>query len=342
MTFLYPKLLFLLALLPLLFVWEWFYHKERTATLLVSSNSFVQKMRTSLRVRLRFLPLILRYLAFALLIVALARPQGIKAWEEKNVEGIDIVLAMDLSSSMLVEDFKPNRMEAARTEIAKFINSRPNDNIGLVCFAGESFTASPLTIDHSVLLNRLNETVDLTKELRYAGNQAILQDGTAIGQGLVTALNRLRERSSKSKIIILLTDGVNNRGQIAPIDAAKIAKELDIRVYTIGVASDKQEVQASLLSPFGGLQKRLIGNSNSVDEESLKEIASIAGGQYFRADDEEGLERIYKEIDTMEKQKLKRINHQIKEERFMRFALIALLLLLLEFILRNTYLRIYP
>ncbi len=342
MTFLYPKFLLLFGLLPLLFVWEWFRHKERSASLLTSSNDFVRNLKTSLRVRLRFLPLILGYLAFAFLIVALARPQGTKAWEEQNIEGIDIVLAMDLSSSMLIEDFKPNRMEAARTEIAKFISSRPNDNIGLVCFAGESFTASPLTIDHSVLLNRLNETVDLTMELRYAGNQAILEDGTAIGQGLVTAINRLREKGSKSKVIILLTDGVNNRGQIAPIDAAKIANELGIRIYTIGVASDEDQVSANLMSPFGGIQQRMIGNTNSVDEKTLKEIASLSDGQYFRANDEAGLEHIYKEIDSMEKQKLKRTNHQIKEEGFMLYALIALLLLLVEFILRNTYLRIYP
>ncbi len=342
MTFLYPKLLFLFGLLPLLFLWEWFRHKERSASLLTSFNHFVQNLKPSLRVRLRFLPLLLRYLAFALLIIALARPQGTKTWEEQDIEGIDIVLALDLSGSMLIEDFKPNRMEAARTEIAKFIASRPNDNIGLVCFAGESFTASPLTIDHSVLLNRLNETVDLTMELHYAGNQAILEDGTAIGQGLVTAINRLREKSSKSKIIILLTDGVNNSGQIAPIDAAKIAKELGIRIYTIGVASDDEQVSANLLSPFGGLQQRMIGNTNSIDEETLKEIASLSEGQYFRANDEAGLEQIYKEIDSMEKQKLKRSNHQIKEEGFMLFALIGLLLLLAEFILRNTYLRIYP
>ncbi len=342
MTFLYPKLLFLLLILPILLIWEWLRNRERSATLLVSSNDFTHKMKPSLRVRLRFMPLILRYIALILLIIAFARPQGTKSWEEKDIEGIDIVLAMDLSSSMLIEDFKPNRMEAARVEISKFINSRPNDNIGLVCFAGESFTTSPLTIDHSILLNRLNETVDLTMQLRYAGNQEILEDGTAIGQGLVTAINRLRERNSKSKIIILLTDGVNNRGQIAPVDAAKIAKELGIRVYTIGVASDDSEVSASIMSPFGGLQHRMINNTNSVDEKTLKAIAKIADGQYFRANDEKGLEHIYKEIDTMEKAKLKRINHQIKQEGFMPFALLALLLLCLEFILRNSCLRIYP
>ncbi len=342
MTFLYPKLLFLLILLPLLFVYEWFRNRERTATFLISSNNFVKKLKPSLRVRLRFLPLILRYIAFVLIIIALARPQGVRAWEEKNVEGIDIVLAMDLSSSMLIEDFKPNRMEAARVEMTKFINTRSNDNIGLVCFAGESFTASPLTLDHSVLLNCLNETVDLTMQLRYADNQEIIEDGTAIGQGLVTAINRLRDRKSKSKVIILLTDGVNNRGQISPIDAAKIAKELNIRVYTIGVASDDKQVNANIFSPFGGIQQRMIANTNSIDEESLREIAKISDGQYFRANDEKGLQEIYNEIDNMEKQKLKRINHQIKEEGFMLFGLIALLLLLLEFVLRNTYLRTYP
>ncbi len=343
MNFLYPKFLYLLLLLPLLFLWEFFRHKERQATILSSSIDFLKHLKPSLRVRLRFLPLILRYIAFIFIIIGLARPQGVRAWEETNVEGIDIILAMDLSSSMLYyKDFKPNRMEAARVEITKFINSRPNDNIGLVCFSGESFTASPLTIDHSILLNRLNETVDLTQELWYAGYDPIMQDGTAIGQGLITSINRLRQRDSKSKVIVLLTDGVNNAGQIAPVDAAKIAKELGIRIYTIGVASDKDRIRVDMPDPFGGMQQRMVPNTQKIDDTSLKEIAKISNGQYFHANDEEGLEHIYKEIDAMEKEKLKHINHQIKDEQFSLFVLIALLALLLEFILRSTYLRTYP
>ncbi len=339
-TFLYPKLFYLFTLVVLLFIFELIFHKKRYATVRISNSLFSKKLAISIRVRLRLLPIVLRFLALSFLIIALARPQSLKSWTESEIEGIDIVLAMDISSSMMTEDFSPNRMEVARKEISKFINSRPNDNIGLVCFSGESFTLSPLTVDHANLLNRLEETVKLNEQVYLAGS-TILDGRTAIGQGLVTSINRLRDQKSKSRVVILLTDGVNNTGEVSPIQAAEIAKEFNIRVYTIGVGSDNETIPSYIPSPYGAFQQQVIANQ-SLDEDVLKKIANITGGAYFRAKNENSLEEIYKDIDQMEKQKIKKINNLSKDELFPFFALLSLILLALEFILRNSYLRTFP
>ena len=238
-------------------------------------------------------------------------------------------MAMDVSSSMLAEDFEPNRLEAAKKEAADFINTRENDNIGLVVFSGESFTYSPLTTDHAQVLNRL-----------YTLEPGMIEDGTAIGLGLVTAINRLRGSKAKSKVIILLTDGRNNTGDISPQTAADLAAALDINVHCIGMGTLAGKAPVPVASPFGVVRTQMA--DVDVDEPTLKTIAHKTGGLYYRATDNDALNHIYKEIDKLEKTKLKNKNYQVVGEDFPLFALIAALCILLEFILRNTLLRTNP
>ena len=238
-------------------------------------------------------------------------------------------MAMDVSSSMLAMDFQPNRLEAAKKEAADFINTRENDNVGLVVFSGESFTYSPLTTDHAQVLNRL-----------YTLEPGMIEDGTAIGLGLVTAINRLRGSKAKSKVIILLTDGRNNTGDISPQTAADLAAALDINVHCIGMGTLAGEAPVPVASPFGVVRTQMA--DVDVDEPTLKTIAHKTGGLYYRATDNDALNHIYKEIDKLEKTKLKNKNYQVVGEDFPLFALIAALCVLLEFILRNTLLRTNP
>ena len=328
MTFLYPKVLYLLLLIPALLLWYLLRGRKQHASLRIPSVAFLGKER-GWRTHLIHLPFILRNLALVALIIALARPQSHGAWNESSAEGIDIVMAMDVSSSMLAMDFEPNRLEAAKKEAADFINTRENDNIGLVVFSGESFTYSPLTTDHAQVLNRL-----------YTLEPGMIEDGTAIGLGLVTAINRLRGSKAKSKVIILLTDGRNNTGDISPQTAADLAAALDINVHCIGMGTLAGKAPVPVASPFGVVRTQMA--DVDVDEPTLKTIAHKTGGLYYRATDNDALNHIYKEIDKLEKTKLKNKNYQVVGEDFPLFALIAALCILLEFILRNTLLRTNP
>lgn len=328
MVFANPTYLYLLLLLIPMIGWYVYKLRKSQASLQVSSTeAFEVAGATSWKVYLRHVPFVLRTLAIALLIVVLARPQSTDSWQNSTTEGIDIVMAMDISTSMLAEDLKPNRLEAAKDVAASFINGRQNDNIGLVVFAAESFTQCPLTIDHGVLLN-------LFKDIQ----PGIIQDGTAIGLGLANAVSRIKDSQAKSKVIILLTDGVNNTGEIAPVTAAEIAKTFGIRVYTIGVGT-QGEAPYPIPTAFG-IQYQNI--PVEIDEQVLKQIASTTGGQYFRATDNASLKEIYSEIDQMEKTKISVQEFSKKQEEYKNWALIVFALLLVEVLLRNTLLRNIP
>lgn len=327
MTFNNPEYLFLLLLLiPVVF---WYIREmyKSDASLQISSHRNLQLKSKSLKIKLLHLPFILRTLAVLLLTIALARPQASNSWRTESTEGIDIMMALDISGTMMAEDLKPNRLKASKDVAAEFILSRPNDNIGLVVFAGESFTQCPLTTDHAVLVNLFNGI-----------DYGLIDDGTAIGLGLANAVNRLKDGKSKSKVIILLTDGSNNSGDIAPITAAEIAKTFGIRIYTIGVGSYGQ-VRIPVQTPIG-IQYQLM--DSEFDEKSLQEIATMTGGQYFRATNNSKLRNIYQEIDKLEKTKINVREYSKKNEEFYVFALIAFLLLLLEILLRNTFLKRIP
>jgi Ca-activated chloride channel family protein len=327
MTFYNPEYLFLLLLLiPIIFWYVWELHKS-DASLQISSHQNLAKFPKSKKVKLRHLPFIFRVLAIVSIIFGLARPQASNSWRTENTEGIDIIMAMDISGSMMAEDLKPNRLEASKDVAIEFILSRPNDNIGLVVFAGESFTQCPLTSDHAVLVN-------LFKGVSYG----LIEDGTAIGLGLANGVNRIKDSKAKSKVIILLTDGSNNRGDIAPITAAEIAQTFGIRVYTIGVGSHGV-VNIPVQTPMGVQYQKM---ESEFDEKSLSEIAEMTGGQYFRATDNTKLRRIYQEIDQLEKTKISIREFSKKDEQFFLFALLAFILLILEVLLRNTLLKKIP
>ena len=327
MIFANPAYLFLLVfLLPLI---AWYVWKQRNtyASVQVSTSRPFESMPPTWRIYLRHLPFVLRIAVLALVIVVLARPQSTNSWQNVSTEGIDIMMAMDISGSMLAEDLKPNRLEAAKEVAASFINGRPNDNIGLVVFAAESFTQCPLTTDHTVLLN-------LFKDIQ----PGIIQDGTAIGLGLANAVSRIKDSQAKSKVIILLTDGVNNTGEIAPVTAAEIAQTFGIRVYTIGVGT-RGEAPYPFQTSFG-IQYQNI--QVDIDEPTLKQISATTGGQYFRATDNASLKEIYSEIDKMEKTKISVQEYSKKQEEYKNWALLLFLLLLIEILLRNTLLRNIP
>lgn len=317
----------LLLLVPLIGWYIYKLHKSQASLQVSSSEAFQLPGTSSWKVYMRHLPFVLRMLAIALLIVVLARPQSTNSWQNSSTEGIDIVMAMDISTSMLAEDLKPNRLEAAKDVAASFINGRQNDNIGLVVFAAESFTQCPLTIDHGVLLN-------LFKDIQ----PGIIQDGTAIGLGLANAVSRIKDSQAKSKVIILLTDGVNNTGEIAPVTAAEIAKTFGIRVYTIGVGT-QGEAPYPIPTAFGVQYQNV---PVEIDEQVLKQIASTTGGQYFRATDNSSLKEIYSEIDQLEKTKISVQEFSKKQEEYKNWALLVFALLLIEVLLRNTVLRNIP
>lgn len=328
MVFANPTYLYLLLLLVPLIGWYIYkLHKSQASLQVSSSEAFQLPGTSSWKVYMRHLPFVLRMLAIALLIVVLARPQSTNSWQNSSTEGIDIVMAMDISTSMLAEDLKPNRLEAAKDVAASFINGRQNDNIGLVVFAAESFTQCPLTIDHGVLLN-------LFKDIQ----PGIIQDGTAIGLGLANAVSRIKDSQAKSKVIILLTDGVNNTGEIAPVTAAEIAKTFGIRVYTIGVGT-QGEAPYPIPTAFGVQYQNV---PVEIDEQVLKQIASTTGGQYFRATDNSSLKEIYSEIDQLEKTKISVLEFSKKQEEYKNWALLVFALLLIEVLLRNTVLRNIP
>lgn len=328
MTFLHPELLWLLLLLPALLIIYIVWRRRQHASLRLPSLLFLRDMRGGLRVYLRHSLFALRLLALGLIIVALARPQSSSSWSEDRVEGIDIMLTMDISTSMLAMDFQPNRVEAAKEVAMRFIANRPNDNIGLVVFAGESFTACPLTQDHATLINRLREMTP-----------GMIEDQTAIGSGLATAISRLKDSKTKSKVIILLTDGANNTGNISPKMAADLAKTFGISIYTIGVGSGAGEAPYPIQTALGVVVRNM---PVDLDEPTMRQIADVSGGAYFRATDNESLLAIYKKIDQLEKTKLSTRNYHTTYEEFFVFVLAAALLLLLEFVLRSTVLRTNP
>ena len=328
MTFLHPQLLWLLLLLPALLIIYIVWRRRQQASLRVPSLLFISGVRGGFRVYLRHALFALRLLALGLIIVALARPQSSSSWSEDRVEGIDIMLTMDISTSMLAMDFQPNRVEAAKEVAMRFIANRPNDNIGLVVFAGESFTACPLTQDHATLINRLREMTT-----------GIIADQTAIGSGLATAISRLKDSKTKSKVIILLTDGANNTGNISPKMAADLAKTFGISIYTIGVGSGAGEAPYPIQTPLGTVVRNM---PVDLDEPTMQQIADVSGGAYFRATDNESLAAIYKKIDQLEKTKLSTRNYHTTYEEFFIFVLAAAFLLLLEYILRSTILRTNP
>jgi len=327
MTFNNPEyLFFLLVLIPVVF----WYIKEMhhsDASLQISSHRNLQMKQKTLKIKLLHVPFVLRCLAITMVVIALARPQASNSWRTESTEGIDIMLTLDISGTMMAEDLKPNRLEASKVVASEFILSRPNDNIGLVVFAGESFTQCPLTTDHAVLINLFNGV-----------NYGLIEDGTAIGLGLANAVNRIKDSKARSKVIILLTDGSNNRGDIAPITAAEIAQSFGIRVYAIGVGS-YGKVNIPVQTPMG-LQYQLM--DSEFDEKSLQNIATMTGGQYFRATNNNKLRSIYQEIDQMEKTKIDVREYNKKNEEFYIFTIVALLLLVAEVLLRNTVLKRIP
>ena len=328
MTFLHPELLWLLLLLPALLIIYIVWRRRQHASLRVPSLLFLRDMRGGLRVYLRHSLFVLRLLALGLIILALARPQSSSSWSEDRVEGIDIMLTMDISTSMLAMDFQPNRVEAAKEVAMRFIANRPNDNIGLVVFAGESFTACPLTQDHATLINRLREMTP-----------GMIEDQTAIGSGLATAISRLKDSKTKSKVIILLTDGANNTGNISPKMAADLAKTFGISIYTIGVGSGAGEAPYPIQTALGVVVRNM---PVDLDEPTMRQIADVSGGAYFRATDNESLSAIYQKIDQLEKTKLSTRNYHTTYEEFFIFVLAAAFLLLLEYLLRSTILRTNP
>lgn len=328
MDFASPYYLWLLGVLPLLvayYVWRTW---RGGASIRISSVDGVVDAPKTVRYWLRHVPFGLRVVALGLLIVALARPQGIEENSRTNTEGIDIVLAVDVSGSMLARDFKPDRITAAKEVAGDFIADRAGDRLGLVVFAGEAFTQSPLTTDQGTLQTLLGRI-----------RSGLIEDGTAIGNGLATAINRLRESEAKSKVIILLTDGVNNRGEIAPLTAAEIARAQDIRVYTIGVGTQGMAPYPAV-DMFG--QMTFVQQKVEIDEKTLREIAGQTGGKYFRATDKAKLKAIYDEINQLEKSKIEVFEHITRHELYLDWLLAALVLLVVEFLLAHLVLKRIP
>lgn len=328
MFFEYPKLLWLLLiLLPMIFWYVWRLFRRREPYLTVSAASPWKGGGTTVRTVLRHVPFALRCITVAALILAIARPRSSSEMEKVDTEGIDIVFAIDVSTSMLARDFRPDRIGAAKDIAIEFISSRPSDRMGIVVFAGESFTQSPLTTDRVTLIN-------LMKEIETG----LIEDGTAIGNGLATAVARLKDSDAKSKVVILLTDGVNNRGEITPAMASEIASTFGVRVYTIGVGA-MGTAPYPVQTPWGiQLQQMEV----EIDEPLLQGIAAQTGGKYFRATDNAKLMEIYGEINKMEKSRTTGESFPVYSEKFMTFAWIALFALLLEIILRLFVLRRLP
>ena len=320
MTFAHPYYFLLLLLLIPAILWYVLKRKQRFASLQVSNTFAFKQMPKTWKQRCQHLPFVLRCLVFSLVVVVLARPQSVDSWQNTSTEGIDIVVALDISTSMLAEDLKPNRLEAAKSIASSFVADRHNDNIGLVLFAGESFTQCPLTTDHAVLMNLFGSI-----------QCGMIEDGTAIGLGLANAVSRVKDSQAKSKVIILLTDGTNNRGDIDPLTAAELAKTFGIRVYTIGVGK-KGKAPYPFQTANGVVYQNVEVN---IDEEPLKQIASLTGGVYFRATDNATLAGIYQEIDQLEKTKMQVREYSKRQEEFRPFALAAFLLLLIEILLRQ-------
>lgn len=327
-TFMYPLVLIGLVLIPILVVWYVFRHQRNHPHFQLSFGGTIKKDLQSIRGRLIHGLFVFRLLALGLIIVALARPVLPQYESEIETEGINIVMALDISSSMLARDFKPNRLEAAKELATEFIEERPNDRIGLVVFSGESFTQCPLTVDHSILLNFMDDI-----------KTGLLEDGTAIGSGLGTAVNRLKDGAGSSKVIILLTDGVNNAGSVDPMTAADLATTYGIRVYTVGVGSKGKAYSPVALRPDGSYVFDYV--EVEIDEELLNDIATKTGAQYFRATDKESLREVYAQIDEMEKSRVKVSTLPKPIDKFQWFLMVAAGFFALELLLKFTILRTF-
>lgn len=328
-TFAHPYLLLLLLVIPMMAVWYLLRYRKQKPALQFSNISLFKGVHKTFRQRAYPLLFVLRMVAVGAIVIALARPQSMLSRQEMKVEGIDIVLAMDVSGSMLAEDFKPNRLEAAKKVAADFIDGRKSDRMGLVVFAGEAFTQVPLTIDHNVLLKQLSTLKD-----------GMMKDGTALGDGLATAINRIKDSEAKSKVIILLTDGINNQGAVDPQSAAEIAALYNIRLYTIGVGT-----QGLAPYPFRDAfgRKRYQNVPVELDENLLTQMSqSTVDGQYFRATNKKSLQQIFKQIDKMEKSKIDVTQYAQTKDEYMGWLILAAIALLLEILLGLFYFRSTP
>ena len=332
MIFANIEYLFLLVLLIPYIIWYVMKRKKTEPTMQVSTTRMYMNAPKSWKIYLLHAPFVLRIVAIVMVILVLARPQTTDNWQNTEIEGIDIMLAVDVSTSMLAEDLKPNRLEAAKQVASEFINGRPNDNIGLTIFAGESFTQCPLTVDHGVLLNLFHS---IKGDIAQRG---LIEDGTAIGMGIANAVTRLKDSKAKSKVIILLTDGSNNRGDISPLMAAEIAQQFGIRVYTIGVGTNGTAPYP--MQTYSGVQ--YVNVPVQIDEQTLTEIAGTTNGNYYRATSNDKLMEVYQEIDKLEKTKLNVKEFSKREEEFELFAWIAFFCILLDILLRNTILKKIP
>lgn len=324
-----PKALWSLLVLPpiaALYLWR---IRRRGGEVKLPTLSVLSKGPVDVLARLRHLPFAMALLGLGVLLAALARPQSKDKWQDVTKEGIDIIIAMDFSASMLAKDFKPDRLTAARNVAMRFIDDRPNDRIGLVVYEGEAFTQCPLTTDHKVL-----------QDLFLQAKSGLITGGTAVGTGLATAINRLRDSDGKSKVVILLTDGVNNAGTIQPIDAAQIAKQFGVRVYTIGVGSRGKALSPVAIYPNGSYKYDYV--EVQIDDDMLKQVAELTDGHYYRAVNERKLGDIYAEIDKLEKTRVKVTEHSRRNEQYFPFVLVGASLLLLSFLLDRTLFRTMP
>ncbi len=327
-----PYFLLLLLLLIPYVLWYLLRSQDSEPRLQVSSTLAFRHAPTTWKLWLIHVPFLLRCLAYVMIVIVLCRPQTSNSWSDRTVEGIDIMLCMDISTSMLAEDLRPNRIEAAKKVASEFISGRPNDNIGLTIFSGESFTQCPMTTDHAVLLNLFNNVSCAMVQ------RGIMEDGTAIGMGLANAISRLKDSKAKSKVIILLTDGSNNAGDISPLTAAEIAKSFGIRVYTIGVGTNGQARYPMTVA--GHVQ--YVNIPVEIDTKTLASIAGTTNGEFYRATDNSKLREVYQEIDKLEKTKMNVKEYSKRYEAFLPFALAACLLLLVELLLRETILKKLP
>lgn len=324
-------LLLFLLLIPYV-IWYFLYRKKTEPTMRMSDTYAYQFAPKSWRIRMIHLPMLLRLITLSMIILVLARPQTHNSWGSKTVEGIDIMLSMDVSTSMLAEDLKPNRIEAAKSVAGEFVSGRPNDNIGLTIFAGEAFTQCPMTTDHQSLLNLLhNVRTDIAA-------RGLIQDGTAIGMGLANAVSRLKDSKAKSKVVILLTDGSNNSGDLSPLTSAQIAKSLGIRVYTIAVGTNGV---APYPMQVGGTTQ-YVNMRADVDTHTLSQIAAQTDGNFYRATNTQELKKIYQDIDKLEKTKMDVKKFSKRYEAYQRFTVVAVIALLLELLLRITVFRRIP
>ncbi len=328
MEFAQPYWLYLLALVPLLAALEWWRGRRRRVGMRYSTVQPAKASPKSVWTRIRGLPLVFRYGAFVLGILALARPQEHNVVEERYAEGVDIMLVLDTSTSMRAQDFSPNRFEAARDVAADFVRERTSDRVGLVVFAAKAYTQTPLTLDYDFLLRMLDEV-----------EVGMIEDGTAIGTAVAMAVNRLKDSTAESKVLILLTDGQNNRGEIDPVTASEVAEAMGVRVYAVGVGA-YGEAPFLFDDPFGGQRRRMV--PVEIDEEMLATVAENTGGRYFRATNKQALREIYREIGMLEKTKIEERIYTNYQERYALFLLPAFGLLLLELLLSNTRLRRFP